>query len=122
MIYHYRCGNCARECDVAQSIHDPPLVDCSSCGVPLLERVIRPSRYLGVRVRTDGAGYQPGLARYPGDPRAYCDGPRAVSKLTDWHKRRGRVVADPDDIGDEPEDDDNVPTLQDFLQGEEHGS
>ena len=34
------------------------------------------------------------VMRLPGDPRAHCDGPRAVTKLTDWHKRRGREVAE----------------------------
>ena len=35
------------------------------------------------------SGYQPGLARFPDDPRAYVEGPHSLNKLKDAAKRRG---------------------------------
>lgn len=35
--------------------------------------------------------YREDLARFPGDPQAYCNGPRAKQKLIDQRKREGWV-------------------------------
>ena len=35
--------------------------------------------------------YREDLARFPGDPQAYCDGPSAKKKLIDQRKREGWV-------------------------------
>ena len=53
-----------------------------------MRRVIGARGLPGVKARSV-EGYQPGLARYPDDPRAFVDGSRALMKLRDAAKREG---------------------------------
>lgn len=44
---------------------------------------------MGMSVRNDGFDYREDLARFPNDPQACVDGPRALQKLKDQRRREG---------------------------------
>ncbi|VDG77040.1 putative regulatory protein, FmdB family [Actinobaculum suis] len=38
--YSYRCAHCGHEFDTHQSMHDAPLTECPSCGLPQLHKIL----------------------------------------------------------------------------------
>jgi hypothetical protein len=92
MNYLYRCEQCTCEWEVQHPMGEDPVVYCGSCKDTPTRKVIRPER-AAARVRNGGEGYQPGLSRFPNDPRAYVDGPHSLQKLVS--QRRRETGADP---------------------------
>jgi len=67
---------------------------CADCG-----RRRAPHPKIRHGIRGDCRDYREDLARFPGDPEAYVDGPRSLQKLIDKRKRQGWV-----DTGLRPDD------------------
>lgn len=91
MIYTHRCDNCGREELVQQAMKDIPITYCPECRTnTFLRRIERaPMQRMGQSVRNDGFDYREDLAKFPGDPTAYVDGPRQLKRLMDSRKREG---------------------------------
>lgn len=53
-------------------------------------------------LRGDCHDYRDDLARFPGDPQAYTDGPRAVKRLLDQRLREGWTIRDPSEVRSKP--------------------
>lgn len=89
--YLYRCDSCGNERRVHHSMDTTPKVTCERCSTvpPPSMRIVVGADGIPAARAPDRTGYQPCLARYPNDPTAYVDGPRALSKLIDDRKRRG---------------------------------
>lgn len=75
---------------------------CPHCGttdLSFLDRrfghCVRDASGFGMRDRIDKvSGYHPGMARFPGDPKAYVDGPLSLAKRLDELKREGKERVD----------------------------
>lgn len=91
MIYTHRCDTCKLEGYVQQAMSEEPEVTCPNCQTPtFLRRVlISPKVKIGQSLRNDGVDYREDLARFPNDPQAIVDGPRALRKLKDQRQREG---------------------------------
>jgi len=82
------CMKCEKGLVKMQTMSDDALTHCPDCGGPI-QRIIQSCGIKiphSMKVRVD---YRDDLARYPGDPTAWVDGPRALSKLMDDRKRMG---------------------------------
>lgn len=90
------CPECA--CDLCGSPHVPSWADRKfGCPGPDGKRrmVCRPKFERALRVTHE---YRADLARFPGDPQAKVDGPRALAKLIDQRKREGWILGKPGDF------------------------
>lgn len=91
MIYLHRCDECGLEDEVNQAMSETPVDYCPHCKHnTFLRRITKaPKVKMGQSVRNDGADYREDLARFPNDPQARVDGPRALRKLKDQRQREG---------------------------------
>ena len=79
---------------------------CPLCGETELSFVdrrfghcVRDASGFGMRDRIDKvAGYHPGMARFPNDPKAHVDGPLSLAKRLDELKREGYSRVDLADV------------------------
>jgi putative FmdB family regulatory protein len=91
VIYTHRCDNCGKEGPVNQAMSDHPITYCPECKLnTYLRRITKaPAARMGQSVRNDGYDYREDLARFPNDPQACVDGPRALQRLKDQRQREG---------------------------------
>lgn len=126
--YAYRCLNCEHRLVVFQQMADDPLEDCPACATGMLQRSIGALGLPGVKIKNQGEGYQPGLARRPNDPQAWVDSPRALNKLIDKRRRAAekqginlRVGKASDLMSQSAPPEPPLKTLEQFIQ-EERGT
>jgi predicted nucleic acid-binding Zn ribbon protein len=102
VIYTYRCPEGHEQIQVHGMGEDPEIL-CETCS-GLCKRVIRPAS-MKVRhvLKGDCRDYREDLARFPNDPEAFVDGPRALKKLLDKRKREGAFVRDLSDAAKAPD-------------------
>jgi len=89
-IYVYKCAPCDREWRALVPYGDRDAVKCS-CRRGAVLQMSSPTGRLG-RLCKDGAEYQPGMARFPGDPNAMVTSRRDREKKIDNLKRDGYQV------------------------------
>lgn len=91
MIYTHRCDTCLFQGEVSQLMSEEPTKRCPICGfLTFIRRITKaPKVHMGQSVRNDGFDYREDLARFPGDPQARVDGPKALAKLKDQRQREG---------------------------------
>lgn len=90
MIYTHRCEGCNHEGQVNQAMSEEPTTECPVCfSASYIRRIGRVGMKIGHSLRNDGRDYREDLARFPGDPQAMVDGPRALQKLKDQRRREG---------------------------------
>lgn len=94
-VYTYRC-EAGHTFEVAQRMSDDRLAEHPGCGAACFQIVnkvpaVRINRTLQV------AEYREDLARFPGDPLAFVDGPRALQRAIDANLREGAVLRSPSD-------------------------
>ena len=97
-LYHYKCkvdglgcSDCIPGKPIFQLLAEKTLTHCPDCEAPVY-RAIQPG--VGVKIKYAGPkgtghDYRDDLAAFVGDPDAFIDGPRALSKLKDKRKRQG---------------------------------
>lgn len=89
MRYTYRCA----EGHVEQVEHPMGAsgfeLVCRNCGAPMQIVVGVPQIRVRHGMRGDMRDYREDLARFPNDPEALVDGPRALQRLMDKRKRQG---------------------------------
>ncbi len=105
VFYTHRCDSCGFESDkVLGRMSEPARTNCPVCDQEtFLRRVTKtPAIHVGQRLKNDGYEYREDLARFPGDRRAYVDGPRAVQNLIDQTKREGATVRPVSDARSDP--------------------
>lgn len=87
----HRCDPCDFETQVVGTMQDPPRTNCPICGQDTFLARIRkfPKAKFGQTLKNDGLDYREDLSRFPGDPEALVDGPRALKKLKDKRQREG---------------------------------
>lgn len=89
-VFRWRCSNCGHEVEREHNGLRPPAGDCPSCATDMLEAVIEAGcvgTREGRRARA-GAGYHPGLARYPNDPEANVESYGQLQKLIAKRQRQ----------------------------------
>lgn len=84
--YVYRCDACGLETETWHTMASPVPSVCGAHGP--MRIVVGALGIAGMKIKNEGAGYQPGLARRPNDPEAWVDGKRALNKLVDKRKRQ----------------------------------
>ena len=84
--YVYRCDQCGVETEVYHSMAHPNPSVCGEHGA--MRIVVGALGIANMKIKNEGAGYQPGLARRPNDPEAWVDGKRALNKLVDKRRRQ----------------------------------
>ena len=84
--YVYRCDECGVETEVYHSMTEPRPSECGEHGV--MRIVVGALGMPGMKVKNEGTGYQPGLARRPNDPEAWVDSKRDLARLIDKRKRQ----------------------------------
>jgi len=96
--YQYRvstkglgCSKCIQGFASIQRMSDPALSHCPRCGAGVYRAIQRTAGFIMPYSGPRGTGhdYRDDLARFPGDPDAFVDGPRALSLLKDKRKRDG---------------------------------
>lgn len=99
--HRIRCNACGQRWDqgynglLPENWRDSVQFQCSCLGEPEhLEIVITNKAITTIRhgMKGDMQDYREDLARFPGDPEAFVDGPRALSKLMDKRKREGCIL------------------------------
>ena len=85
------CWHCSKGFDVDQPWAADALSECVHCFAPVYRVIERGRQRFQFRhgMKGDMRDYREDLARFPGDPEAYVDGPRAVQKLWDKRRRQG---------------------------------
>lgn len=92
-VYTHRCEQ-GHDVLVVQPMSEEPRTTCEEEGcTATCYRVIRAGKP-GFKIphrlrRTDMVDYREDLARFPNDPEAWVDGPRALAALMDKRKRAG---------------------------------
>lgn len=116
--YSYKCDACENvERNVVHGMFESVVVPCTKCaGGQAMRILIQPVKtQIRYSMRDDCRQYRSDLARFPNDPRAYVDGPRAIQKLIDQTRREGGHIAPLSDLSatDPIEDDQD----DDLLRG-----
>lgn len=102
MLYTYRCDQGHEEL-VSHGMGEKgpelcPFVACECCGACCSPTriVVTKAPAMSTRRFDQATGYQPTLAAFPGDPRAFTDGRQSLAKLIDERHREGwRQAPDP---------------------------
>lgn len=114
--YTYKCDGCDHvEENVVHGMFDKTPQPCPTCCAQDMRIVIQPVKTrIRYSMRDDCRQYRADLARYPGDPRAYVDGPRSLQKLLDLTQREGGTIRPLSEAAgaqpslDDDEDDGNI--------------
>ena len=87
------CAHCRDTFSVFQRMSDSSLTECPECGRGVYVQIrVKAAIKIPHHLKGDCRDYRDDLARYPGDPRAWVDGPRALRRLVDQTKREGAIV------------------------------
>lgn len=89
--YEFKCGACETRWTELLRLGGPWPKTCWKCEAPDPQRVITTAAQVRIRhtMKGDMSDYREDLARFPGDPQAFVDGPRALKRLIDQRKREG---------------------------------